>query len=376
MGKLTGLLAILLFWSSISRADFHDLLCPRGPGSPISKVAKAHQRLSHLIEESHKFAQCEKLERVRQPEQYALCVSTRLRFIYERIYTWERVQKLRSVFERIKKISLGMLLEKAPIGENFFWAVKIENAIQRVQVNLDFPRGVDRQQEMEKLNAQTFPNHEIYLGGLLLLADENLEALFQVLAHEMGHVVGPTYTFRDVFLRTRAPQFPSYDGTYPFDMSLHCVGRKVLSPNFNCFDGVAEELMGNAMTWDLAKDVKRTSEMLKLNPYVSLVSSNLSGIACQAGQSEESFADFYGAEVTARDLSNTHGDLLTKAQRLEILQERMAFFCTHLDFEEANPQSGISRYPPMVTRINSLIYSHEQWQKAGPFNPNLPMCGF
>lgn len=356
--------------------DVIKQVCPTYNDSPLDRVVQLKPRLDHLIQESTEFAQCDKLERSRQPEQYALCESLRLKYIFDRIYTWERVQKLKLVFERIRNITLALLYEKYPDVSKNSLAAKIEKAVLEAKVVIDFPESRARQLDIQQINALTFPNRQIHIGGLLLMADLNTRALFQVLAHEMGHIVGPTYTFREIFNERRAPVFPIYDKTYPFNSGLQCVGAKVSGPNYGCFEDVAAELSQNGMFRELGQQVLETSNRLKENPYVSVILSNVGGISCQAGQAEESFADFFGSEILARSLENEFGRLQDEEGRRQAIQASMAFFCSGILVEQLDPQNGISRYPPMVERINDLIFSNPYLQQAFSYSDKPNQCFF
>lgn len=349
-----------------------NLVCPTYEDSPLDRVVNLGLRLEHIKAESEKFAECEKVDRSRQSDKYNLCETLRLKFMFERIYTWERVQKLKLIFERIRNISLALLYEKYPDVSVNAYAAKIEKAILQAQVVTDFPETKSRQLDIERINALTFPDRQIHLGGLLLLADMNTRALFQVLAHEMGHIVGPTYTFREIFNERRAPIFPTYDSSYPFHSGLTCIAPRVSSPNYICFEQVAEELAQNGMYRELAQQVLETSARLQDNPYVSVVLSNVAGISCQTGQAEESFADFYGAEVLAKSLKNEFGELQDDAGRRLAIQSSLAFFCSGVLEEEVHPQSGLSRYPSMVNRISNLIFSNADLQRVFVY-PDKPI---
>lgn len=375
--KLVALFMSVLFLALTGEAhgrNVINLVCPTYNDSPLDRVVNLRLRLEHIKQESIDFSQCEKLERSRQPEQYALCESLRLRFMFDRVYTWERVQKLRMVFEKIRKVSLMLLYERFPDVSKNKYAAKMESAIINAQVVTDFPESRIRQLDIEQLNALTFPDQKIYLGGLLLMADLNVRALFQVLAHEMGHVVGPTYTFREIFNERRAPVFPKYDPIYPYGKGLECIAGKVSKPNYICFEQVADELAQNGMFRELAQQVRDTSARLQENPYVSVVLSNVAGIACQTGQAEESFADFYGSEILARSLELEFGQAENDIDRRQAIQSSLAFFCSGILDEQVNPQRGMSRYPPMVDRINDLIFSNSYLQRILGYSDPPEQC--
>lgn len=274
--------------------------------------------------------------------------------VYQLLYTPERKAKARDLFERARTLALEILSAKAAPGSEHLAPLQASLAQARLAME---PADFEAQPaELLQFNAHTFADRTIFIDGLILLADQNPDALFQVIAHEMGHVVGPTYLFLKSLKFNRAPVFPKYDGSYPFDDGLRCVARKVTQPDLGCLYEQAEEMGRTAAFRDFAAGYALAADRLKENPYVSIGLFSV-GKKCQIGQNEEAFADFFSSELLARSLA---GGTLSAAELDRRIENSLAFFCEGTWREEFQAPALTAPYPAMAARIDQILLSNDR----------------
>ena len=292
--------------------------------------------------------------------------------LFGQLYTADRIVKAQNIFQQVKELALQVLNEKIkalPPGNKY--ADTLFYHLSKSQLITTLPE-IEHVPAMYQFNAETYPNENIIIGSLILIVDEQPEALFHVLAHEMGHIIGPTYLFNKSFNFNSAPLFLAYDSSYPFDQSLQCVSQYTAAPNYTCFEMRSNELSHFAAYQKLSKDILLVNAELHDNPYVSVLMFQAGKIGCQVGQYEEAQADFFGAEIMAHHFVN-----LSTVNATAALKNSLAFFCEQIWRENITPQTAISPYPAMTDRLMKLILKNADLRTVIGENPSAQLsCRF
>lgn len=263
------------------------------------------------------------------------------------LYSPQRIQKARALLDTIKTIALQVIHERYPQPQ---WKTSLEAAVRAAEIETRFANPSEAAGAFGFL-PRTTPEKKIVLQGAILLADSAPESLLFVLAHEMGHVVGPTYHFHQHFNKNQIPDIRPYEHSYPFDSGLRCVSDKVLQFDLSCYERKASELSKSVLFRDRGEQLSRIIPLLQRNPYVSLALFSSGKVDCQSSQSEESFADLFAAEILSRLLSKT-------SSPEKVVSSYFGFFC---DWYRMEGPASLNRgpYPSMRTRIQDIIFSNE-----------------
>jgi hypothetical protein len=293
----------------------------------------------------------------------------RIEFI-NKMFRQDRIHIAEEMLTDIKTMAHQILQEHRTEVNGRIVDSLIEN-IDRAQLNFDLSEYISTGR-LAPFNAFTLPDFKIQIGATVVLADTVPEALFFIISHEMGHVVGPTYYFNHETHKSRIPKFEKYTSDYPFDSGLKCISQKVTQPDLKCMaSNLAPQGIPAAMRWTL-DSIAASITQLEQNPYVDLRSYPVGRIGCQTGQAEEGFADFFAAEVLYRKL-NLAGTP-KKVSNLLHFQESLGFFCEEAWRESFGGYNYLSPYANMKVRIQEIILSHRKLRELVNISGSSQVC--
>lgn len=286
--------------------------------------------------------------------------------------------EIQKIFSEIKKLTLIFIAKKKSRTTEEFYQ-KIHQQVQSSQIVFDL--------NITEFNAFTKPkttqiekpsetqSFEIHMGALAKLIDTHPETLFFLLAHEMGHIVGPSYFYHQSFLFNKAPKFNEYSVYYPLHEIVMCAKKISLLPDLECLNESTSQL--NPIFFSsLIQNIKSTVNKLSLNPFVSTILFQSSQRNCQLGQIEESFADTFAAEIFYQHYlkKNAHRPI-TFRKKFE-LEKYLAFLCVHDRIENIIGYNNNSTYLKSSDRIEKNILSHYGVNKISSQTKSNSICEF
>lgn len=273
--------------------------------------------------------------------------------------------KILLLFAEVKSLAKEVLKEKQSRTTEEYYQKLIEK-IEQSHIVFD--------EEITDHNIFTKSDNSIHLGGLTSIVNLEPHSIFFLLAHEMGHIVGPTYFFHKSFLFNKTPQIEKYNAYYPFHDALVCVAQKVHSADLECLIDSTQSLSPIFYS-PLIDNILQTVNGLKENPYVSVLFFKAGQRGCQIGQSEESFADFFAAEVIYQKYKSQNSSYLTiKASRF--FYRYFAFMCVQDKVESILGYNQTSTYLPIADRINKIVFSHKELKKIFRLRSDESECSF
>lgn len=274
-------------------------------------------------------------------------------------------KKVLFLFDEIKSLTREILKEKQQRTTEEFYQ-KLHEKIDQSYIVFD--------EDLTDHNIFTKFDNSIHLGGLTSIVSKEPHSIFFLLAHEMGHIIGPTYFFHKSFAFNKAPQIDKYSPYYPFHDPLLCVAKKVQSPDLECLIDSTQSL--NPIFYSpLINNILQTVSGLKDNPYVSVLLFKAGQRGCQIGQSEETFADFFAAEIIYqkyKSQNSTH--IALKASHS--FYRYFAFMCVQNKIESVLGYNYSSTYLPIADRINKIVFSHKELKKIFRLRNSETECSF
>lgn len=272
--------------------------------------------------------------------------------------------RIEAMFSEVKKLALRALTanESRTTQTNFDL---IKNKILNSQIYFN--------ENLLDLNAYTkydttTDNLVLHIGALANLVDISAESLFFILAHEMGHITGPTYFYTKSFYNNKAPAIEEYSVYYPFHEPLSCVAKKANLPDLECLENSIQNVSPIFFA-QLIATIRATIKSLQLNPYVSTLLSPAGTRGCQIGQAEESFADLFAAEIIYQKYKSSKL-LLTYQNRVLTLNKLLGFMCAQDRVETVLGYDIRSTYLKSSDRIENIILSHKGIRSAFKVNIN------
>lgn len=287
---------------------------------------------------------------------------------YNSIYTAERVKKVQAMYNEVKQFARKTLASKIT-ANNETLVAQMAQRLAQSQIVL----GADKVSLNYSISTNSAAN--IHIGGLILLIDESPESLFMLLAHEVGHVLGPTHTFVLNLGNRSRPTIATYTSDYPFDQSLSCMKDKVRGHDFRCLQTRADEykratLHERTLGESLASVLKTLQDE---NPYISLEYFTIGKNTCLPTQYEEMWGDVFSSEILARKIG-------TQSIATNQLIPFFAFYCQARAEEERigfHPEPD--PHPTMNQRLDSIIFANSNLRKATNCSANLEQektCSF
>ena len=260
------------------------------------------------------------------------------------LYTAARVEKAQLIFTEVKTRALQLL--SGDSSNPFFPLLqkRIENSRLLVSPGEALVKDV----------LVTNVESNIQLGGWLELIDQTPEAVFLLLAHELGHVVGPTHTFIDHLENhgTR-PRILAYNTKYLLDPYVQNAARRARGYDFDCMSAKAEELIqGPLLLQRYGTLLKQTLVDLKtINPYISLTDFASIRTDCAPSQVEETYADIFAGAIVKEKLKTDPSFSTARA---------FAFFCAMNSQEKATGHIEPDPHPPMASRMEFFLSALRQ----------------
>ncbi|MDD4975150.1 MAG: hypothetical protein PHY93_12405 [Bacteriovorax sp.] len=256
------------------------------------------------------------------------------------LYSKNRQQKATDIYSDIKSRALKLLLAHASV-ENKDLVASIEKRLASSQLILDpifaYPND----------HLGTMPDSNIQIGGWIELVDNYPEALSLLLAHEVGHVIGPTHSFlANLAAKKTKPEIIPYDKHYPLDEYMQETILKVRGHDFTCLQDRADELMRGHPAFRHNGEVlgQAIVDLQTKNANISLDEYPIARTHCMPFQREEAFAD-----IVAREILKDEDLTLKKSIN------SFAFFCENAEVEKKLGHREPDPHPEMTYRIENLL---------------------
>lgn len=284
--------------------------------------------------------------------------------------------KIQKIFSEIKKLTLSFVeSKKSRTTEEFYQKIiqQVHSSQLIFDPNLTDFNAITKPSQIEKPNEPH--SFEIHIGALAKLIDTHPETLFFLLAHEMGHIVGPSYFYHQSFLFNKAPKFNEYSVYYPLHEIVMCAKKVSLLPDLECLNESTSQLNPIFFS-NLIQNIKSTVNKLSLNPYVSTILFQSSQRNCQLGQIEESFADTFAAEILYQHYLKKNAHRPISLRKKVELEKYLAFLCAHERIENIIGYNDNSTYLKSSDRIEKNILSHYGLNKISSQKKSNSVCEF
>jgi hypothetical protein len=256
------------------------------------------------------------------------------------LYSKTRQQKSLDIYSDIKARALKLLLAHTS-EENKEMVATIEKRLANSQLILD-PQLANAYDQLG-----TLPDSNIQIGGWIELVDNYPEALSLLLAHEVGHVIGPTQSFlANLAAKKSTPEIIPYDKNYPFDEFVEETILKVRGHDFVCLQDRADELIQGHPAFRHNGEIlgQAIVDLQTKNTNISLDEYPVARTHCMPFQREEAFADIIAREILKQE------DLSSKKSI-----NAFAFFCENAVEEAKLGHSEPDPHPAMKYRIENLL---------------------
>lgn len=273
---------------------------------------------------------------------------------YKSAYSMVRQKKALQIFNQIKALTKAWLddevqkkLAKAQTDENKdlikSWSERISKRIDQSQVYFG------ETEVLSSDNISTDYKGNVQLGRWIKLVDSQPEALFLLIAHEMGHVVGPTHMFvKDLELKKSRPEILVYDANYPFDDIVQYVASRARGHNQTCLNDKIQEMKIGHPTLRMRGDIfeKVLSQVTTYSPMVALDYFSFGRTSCPPSQREEGFADVFASGILTRHLKN---------KSPKDVGSYFSFFCMQVQKEKDSGHQEPDPHSPADFRISDLL---------------------
>jgi hypothetical protein len=206
-------------------------------------------------------------------------------------------------------------------------------------------------------------------GGEIKIIDEDPGAYLTILLHELGHVVSPWSVYSNFPNDDKNEVYQisairPYDGKYPFDKSLSCLGKIAPPTDVNCIKTAKANPNGLVCT---SKDyLDGITRVLLSNPWADRGLQRACAIDtnCQLGRFDEAFADWFAAKIIGELVSGELPVTLPFSTDRSLIESGGALYCALSAIQGTSGPSEQDEHPKVRVRLNEIYFANPKIRRT------------
>ncbi len=355
-------------------------LCDPQYGSTMADGYATQAKFDEMAEEAEKDPEVKKIAgdkpcyQLESREKYMACVDKRSKILSSKIYTEERVTKVKIQFERARTAILKFLeAKKNQLHQQGRSEAEstVEKMISKVKDTEPVMGGKDNQIELnalstqspgawyQKINPLSDGGSQIFIEATALYVDHNPDALYFLLLHEFGHVVD---------MENAVDQKNYQDSKFPFGREMACLKRKdsagVRSNDPKCYLHEADKAQdtGGELARKAEVGLREAAKMAERWPDspIPVIPGTDYGSPCPQPQMGEAFADWIATETFVENEIKHSSDSQPR-WAWEKLTAALPFFCSGFKNRDSQVRHGDHAFDVEVLRDQAPHDTHPIW---------------
>lgn len=226
------------------------------------------------------------------------------------------------------------------------WHQELLQRLERSQLILNF------EEVHSDFNISTNYLGNIQVAGLMELSQSQPNTLFFLLAHELGHVLGPTHLFiKDIALHKSRPVILPYDKNYPLDHFVEETVKTNRGHDPICLASIIEEMKLAHPALRIQGEIfgNVLPDILKNAPMISMDYFAFGKSSCSPSHQEEAFADLFAAQMIKLRENQKH------KKSTSDFNSYLSFFCSELAEEEILGHTEPDPHPSAESRLSVML---------------------